>query len=124
MVNDNIVVFSKLTKSELSECSLFEDILDSHYEKFKFFYSLIKNLCLKNVEKIICKEQTDKLLIFIYFKTKTLLNNFNKSLTTEMTLNKYNYANYFILNIDKEPKTINISIWNKGISEESEIYEN
>jgi len=123
MENDMIIIFNQLTKSELSDCSLFENILNYHYEKFKFFYSLIRNLCLKNVEKIICNEQTDKLLIYIHFKTKPLLNNFNKTLKTELGSNTYIHAKYFTLDVIKSSNKIDISIMNKNISEEQEIYE-
>jgi len=118
-----IIIFNKLINSDLSDCSIFENILNYHYEKFKFFYSLIKNLCLKNVEKISCQEKIDDLLILISFKTKPLTTNFSKALQDTINSNDYVYANHFILTINKNSNIIYISIMNKYVSKENEIYE-
>ena len=55
MKTDLITIFNQLTSSELADYNLFSDIIENHYEKFRYLYSLINNLNLSKVKTINCK---------------------------------------------------------------------
>jgi hypothetical protein len=62
---DIITVFNRLTGVHLADCSLFEDIFGSHYDKFKFFYFIVLNISIEDIDKIICSQHNpDGSLIF------------------------------------------------------------
>lgn len=52
MSNDLVVLFNRLTSSKLADYSLFGDILEYHYEKFKLFYKIFKKIDLRKIEEI------------------------------------------------------------------------
>ena len=43
MVKDRIVVFNRLVDKEIADCSVFEELLENHYHKFVYFYSIIES---------------------------------------------------------------------------------
>ena len=43
MVKDRIVVFNRLTDHTIADCSIFEELLENHYQKFVYFYNIIEN---------------------------------------------------------------------------------
>lgn len=54
MKSDLINIFNRLTSSELADYSIFEDIIEYHYEKFKLFYKIIKKIDLRKIDEIFC----------------------------------------------------------------------
>jgi len=123
MLNDIISVFNQLTRSELADCSLFENIINRHYEKFKYFYSIIDNINLKSIIDIDCQEESTKLNIYISFKTKkerdTFFNIFINKINNRCS---FKYKDYFIFNVMRDTKCINITIENNDIIMEEVIY--
>lgn len=117
MHNNIIDVFNQLTDSQLADCRLFQNIILSHYEKFKYFYSIIENISLNTINSIRCLEEPCLLNIFITFKNKKELNKFIQLFRTSK--NKY-----FLINTTVNVLNLNISIENNQISREEEIYEN
>ena len=56
MNKNRIVVFNRLTESELADCSMFEELLENHYHKFVFFYTIMSDSdLLQHVDQISCK---------------------------------------------------------------------
>lgn len=56
MNKNRIVVFNRLTDSELADCSMFEELLENHYHKFVFFYTIMSDSdLLQHVDQISCK---------------------------------------------------------------------
>lgn len=56
MIKNRIVVFNRLTDSELADCSMFEELLENHYHKFVYFYEIISESdIIENIETISCK---------------------------------------------------------------------
>jgi len=51
---DIITVFNRLTESELVDCILFEKVLDDHYDKFKYFYFILVEMNMVDVDTISC----------------------------------------------------------------------
>lgn len=120
MRNDIIDVFNQLTDSQLADCELFKNLILLHYEKFKFFYSIIECVCLKTIQSITCLEKPQVLKIFIKFNNEKEIKNFVKIFNDS---NKRKLCKYFSLKIEKNGSYLNISIENNGISREEEIYE-
>jgi len=119
-----ISVFNQLTENELADCDLFEDILNLHYEKFKYFYLIIEDICLGDVQKIECTENTKQLIVIIKFDDNKDRDSFRKVMD-KYTKNKNSvyYSKYFSVKIEKESNKLNISIENKKICREEDIYE-
>jgi len=123
MLNDIISVFNQLTRNELADCSLFENIINRHYEKFKYFYFIIDNISLKNIIDIKCQEESTRLNISISFKTKKerdlFFNIFNNKINNNCN---FKYKDYFIFKIIKDTKSINVTIENNDIIVEEVLY--
>jgi len=123
MLNDIIYVFNQLTRNELADCSLFENIINRHYEKFKYFYYIIDNISLKNILDIKCQEESTKLYIYISFKTKKERDKFFNTFNNEVnSKSSFKYKDYFIFNVIKGIKNINITIENNNILREELLY--
>ena len=106
-----IDVFNRLTDQQLADCRLFENLIILHYEKFKFFYSIIEDICLSTVQKIYCQEDETKLSIFINFKTKKDTKSFKK------LFENYTDCVEFNILIQEEKNNLNISIEDKNCGE-------
>jgi hypothetical protein len=120
MSNDMVLIFNQLIDKELTDCDLFKDILDLHYEKFKYFYKIIEDMDLSSVQKINCEELESLLKIIISFKNKSNRDLFFKDFNS---LKDSFSKDYFTLNIDKDTNKINITIINNNIYTEEDIYE-
>lgn len=120
MRNNLIDVFNQLTGEQLADCSLFKNMILLHYEKFKYFYSIIEDVSLKTIRSITCLEEPKILKIFITFKNEKDLKKFVKIFDTNR---KEKYEKYFSLNIENRELELNISIENNKISREEDIYE-
>lgn len=119
-MNDMISVFNRLTESKLADYNLFEKLISLHFEKFRFFYYIIEDISLTKVQKIECSETTSKLLVIIKFKTNIERDKFERSLKKTNSF----YSKYFNTEFETEKNKLNISIENKKIRREEEIYEN
>lgn len=122
-----ISIFNRMTKSsksDLDDCSLFEDIMDTQYEKFKFFYEMIKDMALEPIKKIECSKRDSDLVIVISFKNKGDRDEYYDMFSNYENCISSDYTDYFALKLDKSGVKLNISIENKSISREEEIYEN
>ena len=122
MLNNNISVFNQLTHNGLADCSLFENMLTRHYEKFKYFYSIINNISLKSIADINCIEDIDILNIFIRFNTKKERDIFFNLCDNKINECTFIFKKYFIFSYIKEDKSIVISIKNNNITKEQVIY--
>ena len=58
-------MFNQLTSSKLADCSLFTNILDHHYEKFQYLYSLLKGIDLDLIKDISCTESSSHIKVYI-----------------------------------------------------------
>jgi hypothetical protein len=111
---DIITVFNRLTNSELADCKLFETILNDHYEKFKYFYYMVLELPIEDIQKITCQIENNELI----FKTKlTSIKEAKKYQTTfkECLINFTDefYNKYFSCSIFLEKRNVFIVIGNK-----------
>jgi len=120
-----ITVFNQLTQSELTDYSLFEDVLDNHFEKYRFFYSVMEFISLKHVKKIYCECPANKreLIIIVKFSGKKHMADFIDEFQHNLENTRTFLRDYFITTLNKDGNCLNISIENKSISRESDIYE-
>lgn len=66
MVKDRIVVFNRLVDKEIADCSVFEELLENHYHKFVYFYSIIESDDLiEYIEDVSCVPQEGRLDIYL-----------------------------------------------------------
>lgn len=125
-MTDVLTLFNQLTHSELADYSIFENVLDNHYEKFKYFYHLMEDIDLINIDKIRCSESfiPNALEIRVSFENVKHLNDFNKKFTNITKSFRGYYIKYFIVSSTIDKKSLYISIENKNnISSEEDIYE-
>lgn len=102
-MSDIISIFNRLTDNELADYHLFENILDNHYGKFKYFYYIIRELDITKVNRITCKIVSDSELLFSIKSNKRTVkkylctyDDFNRSSNTYFN----RYFSYNILEVD------------------------
>jgi len=122
---DVITLFNQLTHDELADYSLFEKVLESHYEKFKYFYRLMENISLEGVNKIRCSnsDSPGAIEFRIDFESNKNLREFNKEFSNITKTFKGYPAKYFSVDIKVDKKSLYITIENKNICSEEDIYE-
>lgn len=107
-----IDVFNRLTDQQLADCELFENMIETHYEKFKYFYYIIEDVCLNTVQKIHCQENVTELKIFIEFKNKKDITSFKNVINNYMSNFTTPYDIIFNMKIQEVKNNLNISIEN------------
>lgn len=122
MKNDFITLFNRLTSSKLADYSLFSDMIENHYEKFKFLYYMINNIDLNNIDSIYSKTSKKELKTTIVPKNVKYANN----VIFEINKRKqdYQYAEYFEIDLSEKNNNIQITISIVDNKKEGEIYEN
>lgn len=113
VMNDMIDIFNRLTESELSECELFKDILENHYEKYKYFYWQICDIPFDKVQCIICEPSESCILIKIEFKNNKNRDSFKKTMKNNISSFSSDDDENFSLIITTGSNELNISIEDK-----------
>jgi hypothetical protein len=119
-----VEVFNQLTHNELADFTLFEELLGSHYEKFRFYYyntDDIPNSVTKHVKGVSCYCSENAIVIVTEFKTSKNCTEYLSYLEPYLSFPGNEYFS-FTAEI-KSGKKLNISIENKSISGEDEIHE-
>ena len=121
MTNDMITLFNQLTSSKLADYTLFENILEHHFEKFKYLYFLINKINLKKINKIYCEETKD--LITVYIEPHD--NKYISDMISDIERKQHLYCNsdYFYINIIREKTLLIIDVGMAENREECDIYE-
>ena len=125
MTRNVVDVFNQLTLSEASGYSSFENILENHYNKFKYFYESIR--LLTEVEPLSWSPsfQDTTLSIDISFETSTDTNSFYENLSSILETLVYPESKHFTYDANiTTGTTVNITIANISIVREDELYEN
>lgn len=74
---DRCKLFSKLTRSNDEECTLFEELLESFFEEYSSLYGgLLDGEVVNDVANIICEEHTKYFKAKISFYTKVVTEEF------------------------------------------------
>lgn len=125
-----VEVFNQLTRKELADCnfSTVEELLGSHYEKFKLFYKGCKSVpkeIYKSMKYVSCYSSDEGILIELEFKSKKNCQLYREKMESSLLSEEYCTEGYIKSSIEFiDSKKINISIENNNISGEDEIYEN
>lgn len=118
---NRITVFNQLTSTKLFNCDLFRNILDKHFLKFNYFYSLIEGINLSKVETICCEEKKDHITICITPHENKYINNIVCIINNNKK--KSSKSEYFNINITECDSKIylDIYLYDNDI-EEGELY--
>jgi hypothetical protein len=127
-MTDVLTLFNQLTHRELADYSIGERvgfIMTNHYEKFKYFYHLMEDVKINKVDKIKCSdsEDTRSLVVRVDFDDKKHMNRFQKEFSNIAAAFRGYPAKYFSVDISIDKKSLYITIENKNISSEEDIYE-
>jgi len=120
MKSDLINIFNRLTSSELADYNLFSEILENHYEKFKYLYSLIETINLDKVDRIQCKTNKHNLRVVIEPDDISYINDIICEINSNR--NKYTFYKYFDLNLTESHSCLLIEIGIKNNKKEGEMY--
>ena len=122
MKSDLINIFNRLTSSELADYNLFDDILENHYEKFKYLYSLIEDIDLKKIGQIYCKAKKNCLRVIIEPDNVSDINTIIYSINENR--NNYTFSKYFKLDIVESQNNLLLEIGVKNNKKEGDMYDN
>lgn len=122
MKNDLITIFNQLTSSELADYSLFSNILENHYEKFKYLYSLIEDVDLSIIDNIDCEVNPHCLRTIIDAQKSKYLNEIVYSINSNRC--SYIYYKYFDVDLKQDHTQLIIDIMMKSDNGEDIIYAN
>lgn len=119
---DMTIVFNAITKENMLSDKAWELVIDRHYEKFRYFYKLLKaTKKLKTITKLSVRNDEDTLDVVIEFKsvksTLSFIDKFNECIGT--TDFKYSFDVERCL----DGRILNIKIMNCNILEEGDLYE-
>lgn len=120
MKSDLINIFNRLTSSELADYNLFSEILENHYEKFKYLYTLIEDINLDKIDKIQCKTNKHNLRVVIEPDDISYINDIVCEINGNR--NKYTFYKHFDLNITESHSCLLIEISIKNNKKEGEMY--
>ncbi len=114
-------MFNQLTSSKLADCSLFTNILDHHYEKFQYLYSLLKGIDLDLIKDISCTESSSHIKVYI----KPYENNYINEIIYYINDNKHSYKlwKYFNISIIESKNNLEITISMCDDKKEGDLYE-
>lgn len=116
-----IEVFNRLTSSKLADCSLFRNMLDEHYQKFRYFYSLIKNIDMKSISEISCVSKPQSIVITIIPSENNDINTIIYAINERKK--SHPDSKLFVTNIVEYDGTISIEIMLYRLAKEGELYD-
>lgn len=117
---DMITLFNQLTSQELADYTLFSDIVDLHYEKFKYLYYMLKKVDLSKISKILCTEDADSMSVSIEPKSIDYTNDLMYCINERKS--SYKKSEYFTIDVTCYEKTIHIVIGMVGDEKEGDLY--
>lgn len=121
MKSDLINIFNRLTSSELADYNLFSEILENHYEKFKYLYSLLEGVNLKKIDDITCNTNKNTLRVIIEPEEVSYINDIIYKMNKNR--NNYTYSKHFKLDINESNSRLLVEITTKNNKKEGEMYE-
>lgn len=123
--NNMTVLWNKMTgEDHLTNKCNWESLIDNHYEKFKFFYKMLKYIKIEKIDIIACSDNDSSLIITMEFSTPKKAEKHLSLLQDAQEKVEFSYKKYFTFDYDLLEKLIHIEISNQDIKEEGDIYEN
>lgn len=120
MASNLITIFNRLTSSELADYNIFSEILENHYEKFKYFYSLIDGVDLDKVEQIYARTGKNSLRITIEPHEIQYINDI--VFTINKNRNNYTFSDHFTINMVESSGCLLIEIGMQNNKKEKSVY--
>lgn len=121
MKHDRITIFNHIASNNLLEVDLFEQLLEYHFEKFRYFYSLLENINLQNIKCINCKEKKKSLKLYIVPLENKYINDIIDRINNQRNI--YALHDSFNLDVNVCDGQIEIQISLNPEAEEVELYE-
>lgn len=120
-LSDMIQIFNQLTSNKLADCSYFEDILDTHFFKFRYFYSLIDDVNIKHIDTIDCEIKSSSIVVCITPSENKYINNIIRIINK----NKKNdsMTQFFDMNLIESNSKLYIDISLLDLDEEGDIFD-
>lgn len=110
MAYDMITIYNRLTCKELGDYRLFKYVLNDNYGKFKYLYSMIRDIDFDNIDTVECNNSDDDL--FEVRITVTNNNYLNELLYAINSRRKeYKKANEFILDLSEVSSVVILKIY-------------
>lgn len=123
--NNMTVLWNKMTgEDHLTNKCNWESLIDNHYEKFKFFYKMLKYIKIEKIDIIACSDNDSSLIITMEFSTPKKAEKHLSLLQDAQEKVEFSYKKYFTFDYDLLEKLIHIEISNQDIKEEGDLYEN
>lgn len=118
-MNDMITLFNQLTSSKLADFNVFAEIVDNHYEKFKYLYYMIGKLNLKKINTVLCDLNESSINVEITAKENKYIN------TIIFTINErkseYKKSEYFDIDLCEENGVVILNISMNQDSKEGDL---
>lgn len=123
-MKDMISVVNRLTLNGVADCNLFDDVMENHFEKYRYFYDLLSDVDYSQITSLSCScgEDQQSISIEVDFDKKAHRDKFEKAFNKKIVKSSVFQSTYFAATCADGKKTLNISIENKTISGEDEIY--
>lgn len=114
-----INVYNQIVGNDDSDCTKFKEILDKHFEKYRYFCSLLEDIGEDSVSEYQCINQThSSIVIRVLPSSKERLLDLRDDMIS--ITKKKSYSKYFKYSITSNDVYINIKISSR--MKESEFY--
>lgn len=118
-MTDKINVYNRIVGEDNSECLKFKEILDRHFEKYRYFCSLLEDIGEDAFAEYECVKQTfSSMIIRVLPSSNERLLDLRDDMIS--ITKKKSYSKYFKYNITSDDTYINIKISSK--MKESDYY--
>jgi uncharacterized protein YpiB (UPF0302 family) len=96
-MTDIVSTFNRLTNNELADDNLFKDILEEHYDKFRYFYNIIKTIDEDRlIDDMICNANKEGLEFILSFASPEDSYEYKELFDTKFSkINDTYYRKYF-----------------------------
>lgn len=123
-MKDMVTVINRLTESKEENFLLFDHVIDHHFEKFRYFHQLLKCDGYEYATDMSCECAPDNqsMAVELVFGKKQQRDTFKTAFEHEVKNSEAFQAKYFVVVLTPTKNSLNISIENKKISREDEIY--
>lgn len=123
-----VELFSDITTTEIKDLTFFEELLDKHFHKFRYFFNIfscVSDEKINYVKSISCVSyNSNNITIEMKFSSVKKLKEYLKEFKENILYNDiFEVGKYFTLSFSTDSKKLNILINEKNISGEGDIYE-
>lgn len=119
---DMTVVFNAITNENMLSDKTWELVIDRHYEKFRYFYKLLKaTKRLETISKMSVLDDTEYLEIVVEFNSDNDLLEFLSEFNEGVKVIDFKYG--FYVDHFTHGRLLNIKIMSSNIHEEGDLYE-